>query len=225
MPVSGYDGDSSGGTDWLKYILPGIGAAAGAANGLPQSGTQKTTTNASNSATSAGRTLNFNSTTPDLSPEAQNLLRALTEAHLGNLGGLDLSGFRREGISKINENSSIVDRLTQNVLASRGFSYSPLAALAPAQNQVGRLGQISTFENSLPVLQDQLIQQRLSNAGNFFSAIPHGQSSTGDQQTQNTADGTTYSNTNVETKQNGSKLGAVLGGAVGLGGTLAKLFL
>ena len=218
---------------WMQFLIPALATGTGVLSNLPQTGTSKTnssgtgTTAASGSVTGSSTSSGFSS--PNLDPATMDFRNQLIQKYLASLSSdPNLSGYAATQTKNINQNADIQQQLLQNNLASRGLSYSPVAALAPAAGDQNRLNQISSFQGTLPLLAQQLADTHLSNAANFFHSIPYG-TTTGSSQDTNQQSATNQvqnqtSNSDTTTKT-GSAAGAVAGGLAGLGGALAKIFL
>lgn len=173
---------------FLSLAIPAIAALAG---GLSNKGS-KTSQNT------------ITSTTPNLSSSGMDLRDQIIQQYLSQLGGTDLSGYTSSGISNINKNAEAAKKRTTENLSARGISGPALDfALTNVDNQ--RFGDVTSFQNSIPLLQQQLQSQILSNAGNYLGSNPFG---------------TTQKGTGTSTQP-----GNFVGGALGnLGSTLAYMY-
>lgn len=156
---------------------------------------------------------------PTFDEETLGLRNALISQFLNRVNNAPGFGeaYRAAGLQRINQSNNLGRQLLENSLAARGLSSSPVAANAIAQNEANRLMQGSQFLTQAPITLDQLMQERLLQAGNFFSQLPHGLATTGT--TRRT--GTTTGNVQGETTTPGNLLGGLFGN---LGTTLAGLY-
>lgn len=180
------------------------------------------------SGTSTGTTTSGYST-----PEAQSLSDQLVK-QFGGLAqsSVNLAPYEASQVSQINRNSQLLGKSQQEALAARGLSTSPIAGSVAANTEAGRVGQITNLQQSLPLLQQQMLAQNLNSAGGFLSTIPRTTSSTGTQEQTSTGQqtGNTFSSqsqqgnqsgtTNSTSTTNGSEGGGV-GGALGGFGSVA----
>ncbi len=192
----------------LSTLLPaGLSAAAGF---FPTPTT--TTTNGTSAVTgtqSQQNNINF-------SPQIQALLNQLTPQYARLAGqGTNLQPYQQQGEQQINANAALAQQAVQSNLAARGLSTSPVAAAMENTNNLNRVGQINTFQQQLPLLQQQLQKANLGAAGEFAASVPHGTSSTG-----NLSQNTTSQQT--QTQQSGGGLGGLLAGLGSFAGPLAS---
>lgn len=210
----------------IPLLTAAFGGIAGAAGNTGQ--TQNQNTNSSNNSNTlqnnSGTSTNTSSTNPNLNPETQGFLNQLMQMYSGSLAPANFDGIRAEGIKNINANSNLKNTLTQNALGARGFQYSPIAAISDASNQAGRLDQISTFQNNSLLDEDKYNQNKLDAAGNFFSRIPLGTTTTGSGGYSTSGSSATSGNSqsNTVNRQAGNPMSGFLGG---LGSTLVKFLL
>lgn len=170
----------------LSGILGPIGGISDILGGLFGS-TTKTSTSGSSSGTTSGTSsgtggLTYGQT-PTYDPEAEKLRQGLISGVLNNLGSdTNLSGYTSQGLGTINQGYDAANKALQQTLASRGLSYSPMAGSSTAQLGTQRIGAGIQFQNQIPMLQQQLLQSKLAQALQAFTAMPY--SVTGQQQTQ-----------------------------------------
>ena len=145
---------------------------------------QTSTTNSSEHSTSVG------STRPEYDPLNLSLRDTLLDYYRRSLDDdTDLSGYKAQGIANITQAGSARTNAIKNSLASRGLSYSPVSAFAPAMSESGRIGDTASFINSIPLLASKLKAERLAAAGQYQSSLPVGNQQTtvqdrsGNQQT------------------------------------------
>ncbi len=193
----------------VPLALSGISALAGLFGNKNDSNRSTINQTTNNQASS--------SSTPQLDWETNDLKRALIARYKDSIlrsdSGEDLSGYEAQGLNTINRSSDLRTNSIRNSLAARGLSYSPIAALAPAFSDAARYSDTGSFRASLPLLQRQLREKTLSEAGSFFSRIPYGSSSQVDSSQHTDAN-----NTGV---QQGNPVG---GGLEGLAASLGGLY-
>src|SRR5581483_2381722 len=83
-----------------------------------------------------------------------------------------------------NVQSGLQQHLIDQTLAARGLSYSPTAALAGQQNQLGNFQANTQIQDQAPLLTQELTNQNLGTAAGILSASPHGSTTTGNQTQQ-----------------------------------------
>lgn len=157
---------------------------------------------------------------PDLDPETQSYLDLLRQRYTDLINrDIDLSGFESTGIQNINRAGDIRQKALSNILAARGLSYSPVAAGALTGAEGARISDVVNFQNQIPLLREQTMQDRLNQAAGFFSRIPIGQSTT----TTGTRTGEEFTDTTGTGTLDipGNRLGGLFGG---LGSVLAYLY-
>ncbi len=143
---------------FIPLILSGVGAIGGALGNKQsaRTGTQSTTS------------------TPSLLPGQQDFLNSITSKY-SNLLSKDpnMSGYEAQGIQNINQNAAIGAKAAENYATVRGIN-GPAALTPQLMNDNARIGQISQFSNSIPLLARQQMMQTLGQAGNFSSSLVHG---------------------------------------------------
>ena len=149
-----------------------IGAGLGALGGLFPKTT--TTTTSQNNQFQNQQNAQFQSggfTTPTFDPNSEVLRKNLINTTLGNLNqDPNLEGYKAQGLQQINESGAASQQALQQSLAARGLSYS--GGPASTQLEVGRFGQQSNFLNQIPLLRQQLMQQKIQQALDTFKAQP-----------------------------------------------------
>lgn len=193
-------------------ILGGLFGGSGAASGA-FGGTSTTNSNQSGSGTNNQQYSQSGSSTPTYDASTDFLRKTLNNTVLQNLqNSTDLSGYQSSGIEGINQNADAQKIGLNQSLAGRGLTYSPVAATSGAQVDANRGNQINSFNNTIPLIQQQLYEQKLADAQNQFKANPFGTSQTGQgssagQQTQQSSGTST-----TKTTPAGGILGGILGG-------------
>lgn len=188
--------------------IAGLGGLAGLLGNKPQ----KTTTTSQNAGATAFQNSGYQY--PVYDPATQELRDALT-SQFKNLSSPDMAGYAAQGINNINQNSDIRTNALKNSLAARGLSYSPIASIAPAMSQNQRIGDISQFQNSLPLIQQQLMLQNLNAGAGYLKGLPIGSANTASGAGQSSEQGTS---TQIGTGNQAA------GGIAGLATTLAGLY-
>lgn len=179
------------------------------------------------------------STTPTLTPEHQQLINSL----IGKYGELlrkpfDTTGYQTLQTQGINNNSTLQKQAVDNIMASRGLASSPVAATSDANIEAGRISQINSMAQNIPMLQQQMQQQNLQGAIALAGAIPHGTTTSGFQtqsgsqtgsqsgsQSQFATNSSQQKNENQQTQTTKAKQGGFLGNLLsGAGAALGFLF-
>ena len=144
-------------------ILPILSALSGIGGFLGNQPQKSSATNQSSSASSSNST-----TTPDYDPLNLSLRDTLLDKYRQSLDqDPDLSGYKAQGIAQIQSADDARTNAIKNSLASRGLSYSPIAAIAPSLSHGQEVGDISSFINSVPLLADSLRQQKPRSCWKF----------------------------------------------------------
>lgn len=169
--------------------------------------------------------------TPTYDPYQAEMRDRIMESLYGRaMGATDLSGYTGQGLRTINDASAQKQRILNQVLASRGLSYSPVAASATGNLESQRVGESVNFMNQIPLLQRQLQGEDLANLASFWSKIPYGRatkSNVNEYGTSWAAEDTTRhglesgTSNKVMTKRPGSKSGEFISN---LGQGLAALY-
>src|SRR5437870_4350530 len=133
----------------MPFIIPAIlggSVIGGALSGRPKTTTGTSTSNYSNTSTS----------TPNITPEQHSLFNALYAKIMGRLNQpTPLGGYEATGLSNINAGAAASRTALENRLAAHGLSGSPVAGNAETQLELGRAGEATRFQNSLPLLARQ----------------------------------------------------------------------
>ena len=193
-----------------SFIAPLIGGLAGLFGGGQQQKTQTSGTITNNTAGTFNQggtaATNYN-----LSPLQSQLMNAFG-AQSQNLynSATNLQPYAAQQLQQINGTSNVSNQILQNSLASRGLSYSPVAATATTQGNLARVSQQNQFMQNLPLLQRQLQTQALGGEESAFSAMPKNVTQTTNQSGATTQSGTqTQQGTNLIS---GNQLGGLFGG-------------
>jgi len=192
----------------IPLILSGISGLAGLFGGKPKQQQQNNTSNTDATQTSSG----FSSTTPELSG-LQQLLSNMAGYGAVNMlqhGPADLEMYKASGLQAINQGADIQNKLSKNILASRGLSASPYAGYADILSDAPRVSQQDQLLGSLPLLARQFQSEDLNRVMQAFGVTgPVGSTSTANG-TQHTVGTTQQSGTEI---QNGNPLAGLFGGA------------
>lgn len=196
--------------------LAGIGAlGSGIAGGM--GGTTKTSGSSSTSGTSSG-TNTFN-TAPVFDQQTEGLRQQLISSVLGNLNkDTDLSGYLSGALQTNNQGYDAAKTAMDQTMAARGLTYSPMAAGADNTLNTQRVGAGIQIQNQMPLLQQQLYQQKLQQALQTFAAMPYGQSGTGTQ--NNNFNQNSTMNQTQTTTPSGGIFGGIMSGLGALGSLL-----
>ncbi len=157
----------------------------------------------------------FGTTTPNLSPIQQQLLKLFSGGATNLFNQTqDLNGYKASGIQNINQSSDAADTALRNVLSQRGLTYSPAQATAETGIQTNRLNQQNQFLNSIPLLQTQLKQNALSGLFQAFGVQPTAISQTGGGTSTGTGSFTGQSNSqgSGQNMQWGNPMGGLFSG-------------
>src|SRR5579863_396172 len=145
------------------FVAPIVSGVAGLLGGLFPP-TQKTSSSQSQQGSTEqnqqGQT--SGTTTPNLSPFQQQLASLFTSGatNLYNQSQ-NLTPYTTGGLQQIQGQGSANNQILQNLMASRGLSYSPAGTAAQVQNTLNTGNQANSFLQSIPLLQRQLQQQSL----------------------------------------------------------------
>lgn len=142
-------------------------------------------------------------------------------------GATDLSGYTGQGLRTINDAAALKQKALNSILASRGLSYSPVAASAMGNLESSRVGEAVNFMNQLPLLQRQLQGEDLDRLSKFWAALPYGKATKSNVnefgQTWEASDTTHRGTEGGQTTRVGNTSGNRLGGFLtGLGSGLAS---
>jgi hypothetical protein len=103
---------------------------------------------------------------PTLDPAYSPLQQLLLQQTIQRLNsqGPDLGGYEASGISNINKGYGLVQQNLENSLTARGLNDSPVAGAGLTRLQMGRAGDITNFQNTIPLLKDQYQRNNLQDA-------------------------------------------------------------
>lgn len=196
----------------MGALAPLVGIAGSLLGGL--FGGQPKTTNFSGS--TSGVSGGTGTNTFNYDPNQSALRNAILQSGTQQLTGApaDLSGIQSLMLQNTNAGFGDAEKVLRQTLAARGLTYSPMAAGAENQLQTQRVGAGINVMNQMPLLREQLYQQRLANALNAFRGVPISQTMTQSGYNRGTTQGT-------ETQTNP---GGMLGGLFGNLGQTAPMF-
>jgi hypothetical protein len=164
-------------------------------NTTTQSGTQ------TQSGTSSGQSNTTGTSTPNLSPIQQQLISMFVPTAQSEINQANNTpNLQQTGLQAINQTNAAQTQAIKNGLASRGLSYSPMAANAQVQQGLNVGNQQNQFLAQLPLLQQQMKQQALSSVVGASQAVPFGSTQTGQtaQSAASNTSGTTNSTSNTQ---------------------------
>lgn len=192
----------------LSAFLPGL---AGFLGGKPK----PTTTTTDSSSTQQGNS-NFNSLNkPILSDLQEGLANPFVNALINRYreGAPDLTSFTAGGLRDINTSADARNKITSNINASRGLSYSPYASTQQAAGEDSRLAQQNQFLQQIPLLKRQFEDQNIQGLIQGFGALPTTTQQTGSTDQYQTG---TQHQTQVGVNPDRSVAGGVSGFGAGL---------
>lgn len=157
--MGGIGGNPFGALSGIAKGLSPIGAGLDILGGLFGSSTTMNT--------------NYNQT-PTYDPATEGLRQQLISAQQANLSkDTDLSGYQSQALQTNNAGYGAANQALQQTLASRGLTYSPMAGSATAALGTQRIGAGINIQNQIPLLQQQMYQQKLQSALQTFAANPY----------------------------------------------------
>lgn len=226
----------------IQQALPIIGGLAGMFP-TPSSATGTGTTTSNNNINSVLDTLaqltgrsntsGTSGTTSDYGAAGQSLINNILPS-LSSLAtrSVNLTPYLAQQTGQINRNANLAQQSAANIMAARGLSTSPVSATTAANIDANRIAGITSLQQQMPLLQQQLQSQNLGLAGNILGMLPRtsstqqSQSGQSSQTQDNTQSGLTGSQGTSSTSeaQSGKQGGGVGGFLGGLGSVLAGLF-
>lgn len=146
---------------FLPFIGPIVSGLAGLFGGRKQ---QQQQTNTQETDTTVS---------PELSRNQNMLSDSFTRALIDRFeSDPDLSGYQSGGLQTINAASDARSKIINNMLASRGLSFSPAAATAQIAGENARLSDATSFLNQIPLLARQMKGEDITNLIRGFSSLP-----------------------------------------------------
>lgn len=114
------------------------------------------------------------SQTPTYDPATESLRQNLISSQMANLNkDVDLSGYQSQALQTNNAGYDAANKALQQTLAARGLTYSPVAGAATANLGTQRIGAGINIQNQIPLLAQQLYQQKLQSALQTFASMPY----------------------------------------------------
>ena len=106
---------------------------------------------------------------PVIAPEFQGLAGVLRQRALERLQSpIDTSSLAAQGISGINDVYRGISQANKNNLTARGLATSPVAGVVDANTNLARGGQIASYLNQLPLIQQQLSNNDIAAGGDVL---------------------------------------------------------
>lgn len=198
---------------WQIPVMLGAAALQGALGNRQQKQQQTSRQNSQSNSNFANYSNNFNNQSqrteydPALLGLRGNLISRANQ-FMGPLGGISPNSWAQsvvqQGVSGINSQAALRQRIMQNALRQRGLGYSAAGAYAGAQGESDRISNLINNSNQLPILQRQAEMedfnrenQRQQLANQIFQMIPKdtyqegwsGGSQWGNQETKGTQEG------------------------------------
>lgn len=187
--------------------IAGISALGGLLSNRAQKQTQTQRQNFNRTGTST--------TTPTFDPQSDFLRRSLIDQFINRLGGGgDLADVvTQQAVSGANRGALARRRQASSSLSARGLGFSPAAGALGDTIESERVSNVIGAQNQRNLIAEELVRQRLGDAGGFFSQLPFGQTATTSESGSSEGFG--------ETQIPGNRLG---GAFSSLGTTLAGLY-
>jgi hypothetical protein len=159
----------------MAWIAPLIAAGSSLLGGLLGNSKSARTGTSSSSGTSSS------TITPVGDPRYTELGDTMIQQVLTQLqqGSQLPAGYESLGINNINDVYRLTQQKNENDLTRRGLSTSPVSGVVSSNTNMGRAGQISDFENALPLIERQMQQENLNSALNVYNTQRYGQTQTG----------------------------------------------
>lgn len=206
----------------IPLAISGISALAGLFGNRKQKQEQQTSSSIDQTTTGSSNQLVNLLNAPEYTPEMAAVRDQILNMLMGRVSSsTDLTGYTTTGLQDINRGSDLKRRTMENVLASRGLSYSPSTAHSVGRVESDRIGEQISFLNQIPLLQRQLQGEDLSALGDFFSRLPVAQRQSGvtNLNTTSTTKGTSTGSST--TTQPGNMMGGLFSG---LGSGIASTY-
>ncbi len=106
----------------------------------------------------------------------QDMILNMTKQRLSS--SPDMGGYTGTGVANINRTFDLTKMGSDNNLTARGLAGSPVAAAVDANRDYSRAGEVARFQNTIPLVQDQMQRQNLSDANSVLN-FGRGSTSTG----------------------------------------------
>lgn len=178
----------------IPYAITGLSALAGLLSGRKKTQETKSTTNTHQDFFNTGSSVS----TPTYDSIGEALKSRLAQVYMNQLNadpGELADSMITQKLQGLNAGSAIARKVAASTMGARGLSYSPAAAKVVSDIDTQRIGKGVDLINSRDQLMEELINQRLASASNFFRSLPYGQntqtastgSQSGTQESQGTA--------------------------------------
>lgn len=199
-------------------IISGISALGGLFGNRKKTNTQQSTSTSGGA--SDTNTHGYGTSRPELTQQQQDLLDQIVGKSTANLNeDVDLKGYQAGQTGQINNLVNIQKKAAEEQLAARGITGGP--ALATSQNNIdaGGFAERIKLAQGIPLLKNQIQQQKIASASDVFSRIPTETKYENYGNTQNQFTNTT--NSSGSATDPGNMLGGLFGN---LGQVLAYLY-
>lgn len=215
----------------VSSMFPTVGNQSGNTSSILQTlqsilGNTSSTGTTGTSGTSTGTTsTGYGTAGNDVISSLLPMLSSLSKAP-------DLSGYQTGQIGNINQSANAGREQVNNEMASRGLATSPAAATAAANIDAQRRGAVTSLNQSIPLLKNQLQNTNISTIGSILNSLPKISSTSGTTGTTGVQSSTGTTSQTGSTGQTGSttqNVNSSAGGGIsgifgGLGTALASLF-
>ena len=157
FPTSSTPGSGNGsGTDLTKLLpILGLLGLTGALNNRPTTQTS----------------------TPNLPANLQPLQQATIDNYMKGLTGTDLTGYTSSGVDDLNNQANIQKQNALETAAARGVS-GPAVDTSLNSIDAQRSSAVSKFRQSIPLLENSILQGNTNNAANFINSSKTGLTTT-----------------------------------------------
>ena len=205
----------------IPLIMGGLGALGGIFGNRPKQTTQTQDMTTSGKESQTGSATGTSEMNPVLSALQQTSQDTFLRSLLDRIRSqTDLRGYQAGGIQDINQGYNVKTQALQNMLAARGLSFSPAASTAQMGLESGRLGDITKFNEQMPLIQRQMGIEDINNLIQGFLATPKGSRTTSAQDYTTNRDYTSQSHGTMVGTQPGDMMGGLF---QGLGGAISPL--
>lgn len=206
---------------WAQAGIAGISALGGLL------GNRKKTTTSTNANTqqynnnNLGQNVSQTTTSPVITPQHQALLDQIIGKYTDTLfKDPDLSGYQASGISDINHLSALQKQNAEENMAAHGLS-GPLAGTVNNNIDAQRFQGITKLNQSIPLLQRDMITKMLAQGTDIANSIPKGSSTSSQDYSASSSSGTSRTDGTGTQTDPGNMLGGMFGN---LGPVLAYLY-
>ena len=153
---------------FIPFLLMGAQALSGALANKKKTNT--TTQDTKQTTTSSG------STAPNYDEGQLDVRNYLLREMMGNVEAVPgyEAGYRAQGISNINRGADRTSEQIRQAMMGRGLGRTSAGIAPEIANENARFGQLSTFENQVPLQMEELKRNRMNDFARFFSSLPVG---------------------------------------------------